>query len=408
MFSQEGNTSPDRLAIFGGAPVVKIPAPSWPFFDDKDRVALNEVLESRVWGGYHESVGQLEKLFAAFHGAEHGIALVNGTMSLEIALTAAGIGPGDEVIVPPITFVASATSIARVGATPVFVDIDASTINLNPALVEKSITERTRGIVAVHFAGHPVDLDSLVSLCDQHGLVLIEDCAHAHGAAWQEQRIGSFGSFGSFSFQASKNMTAGEGGMLITNDADLAERARSISNQGRRTGGAWYEHQSLGTNARMTGFQAVLLLNQLERLPAELSTRMDDAAYLREKLTRIGGLVPTPAILDERVTVHGYHLFSMRYDASSWAGLPRERFVKALQAEGVPVTTGYPHPIYRNELFQHHPNVVQPCPAAEAYCQSSVWLPHNALLADENWLDDVVTAITKVRDAVEELTAIET
>lgn len=406
MLSQERNTSHDRLAIFGGSPVVSKPAPAWPFFDEKDRVALNEVLESRVWGGYHEAVGELEKRFAAFHGAKHGIALANGTLSLEIALTAAGIGPGDEVIVPPITFVASASSIARVGATPVFVDVDPSTINLNPALVEGSITERTRGIIAVHFAGHPVDLDSLVSLCDQRNLVLIEDCAHAHGAEWQEQRIGSFGSFGSFSFQASKNMTAGEGGMLITNDADLAEHARSISNQGRRTGGAWYEHQTLGTNARLTGFQAVLLLNQLERLPRELTTRMDRAAYLRKKLSKIAGLVPTPATLDERVTIHGYHLFSMKYDASEWAGLPRDKFVAALQREGVPITTGYPHPIYRNQLFQDHPTVVQLCPEAEAYCQSSVWLPHNALLADENWLDDVVTAITKVREAAEELSAV--
>jgi dTDP-4-amino-4,6-dideoxygalactose transaminase len=406
MFSQERNTSHDRLAIFGGTPAVSTPAPAWPFFDEKDRVALNDVLESRVWGGYHEAVGELEKRFAAFHSAEHGIALANGTVSLEIALTVAGIRPGDEVIVPPITFVASATSIARVGATPVFVDVDASTINLNPALVEKSITERTRGIVAVHFAGHPVDLDSLVTLCDQHNLVLIEDCAHAHGAEWQEQRIGSFGSFGSFSFQASKNMTAGEGGMLITNDGDLAERARAIANQGRRTGGAWYEHQTLGTNARITAFQAVLLLNQLERLPKELTSRMDRAAYLSKKLRKIAGLVPTPATLDERVTIHGYHLFSMKYDVSAWAGLPRDKFVAALQGEGVPITTGYPHPIYRNELFQHHPTVVQPCPEAEAYCQSSVWLPHNALLADESWLDDVGTAITKVRDSVEELSAL--
>ena len=408
MFSQERNTSHDRLAIFGGTPAVSKPAPAWPFFDEKDRIALNEVLESRVWGGYHEAVGELEKRFAAFHGAKHGIALANGTVSLEIALMAAGIGPGAEVIVPPITFVASATSIARVGATPVFVDIDASTINLNPALVEKSITQRTRGIVAVHFAGHPVDLDSLVALCDEHNLVLIEDCAHAHGAEWQEQRIGSFGSFGSFSFQASKNMTAGEGGMLVSNDAELAERARAISNQGRRTGGAWYEHQTLGTNARITGFQAVLLLNQLERLPNELTTRMDRAAYLRKRLSKIDGLVPTPATLDERVNIHGYHLFSMRYDASAWNGLPRDRFVAALQSEGVPITTGYPHPIYRNQLFQHHPTVVQQCPEAEAYCQSSVWLPHNALLADETWLDEVVTAITKVRDAVEELSAAST
>lgn len=399
------NVINDRLAILGGSPAVKSAAPLWPFFDDTDRNALNEVLESRVWGGYHEAVGELERRFAAFHGAEHGIALANGTVSLEIALTAAGIKPGDEVIVPPITFVASATAVARVGAVPVFVDIDPQTINLDPELVEQSLTEGTRAVVGVHFAGHPLDLDRLVELCRRRGLILIEDCAHAHGALWHDQRVGSFGSFGSFSFQASKNMTAGEGGILITNDAVLAERARAISNQGRRTGGAWYEHQTLGTNARLTGFQAVLLLNQLKRLPQQLATRMERAAYFRNQLRSIDGLTPTPATFDERVTIHGYHLFSMRYEASAWGDVSRDRFVAALQAEGVPVTPGYPHPIYRNELFQRHPNVVRPCPEAEAYCQSSVWLPHNVLLADEEWLDDIVAAIRKVQNSVEELAA---
>jgi len=185
--------------------------------------------------------------------------------------------------------------------------------------------------------------------------------------------------------------------MLVTNDAELAERARSIRNQGRRTGGAWYEHQSLGTNARLTGFQAVLLLNQLERLPQQLAMRMDRAAYLRERLETINGLTPTPAILDERVRTHGYHLFSMSFDRSSWGNVSRERVVAALQAEGVPVSEGYPHPIYRNELFQQHPHVVRPCPQAESYCQSSVWLPHNALLAEESWIDDVVAAMEKVK-----------
>lgn len=399
------NAIDDRLALFGGMPVVTRAAPAWPFFDDRDREALNDVLESRVWGGYHEAVRELEKRFAAFHGVEHGVALANGTVSLEIALTAADIKPGDEVIVPPITFIASATAVARVGAVPVFVDIDPQTINLDPELVEHSITERTRAIVAVHFAGHPVDLDRFIELCDRRGLILIEDCAHAHGAEWHNRRVGSFGSFGSFSFQASKNMTSGEGGMLITNDADLAERARSISNQGRRTGGAWYEHQTLGTNARLTGFQAVLLLNQLERLPKELATRMERAAYLANQLTRIGGLLPTPATLDERVNVHSYHLFSMRYDPSFWGGVTRDKFVAAMQAEGVPMTTGYPHPIYRNELFRHQPNVVRPCHKAEAYCESSVWLPHNALLAEEDWIDEVIMAIGKVRSASDELAA---
>jgi len=403
MSQQKSNVLDDRLALFGGSPIVDSPAPLWPFFDHTDREALDSVLETRVWGGYHEAVAELERRFAAFHDAKYGIALANGTVSLEIALTAAGIKPGDEVIVPPITFVASATAVARVGATPVFVDIDPQTIDLNPDLIEQSITERTRAIVAVHFAGHPVDLDRVVPLCDQYKLTLIEDCAHAHGASWNEQRVGSFGKFGSFSFQASKNMTAGEGGILITNDPDLAERARSISNQGRRTGGAWYEHPSLGTNARITGFQAALLLNQLERLPKQLATRMQRATYLRDKLESIHGLTPTPHTLDERLTIHAYHLFSMRYESVQWHDVPRAKVVAALLAEGVPVTLGYPHPIYRNAVFQQHPTVVRPCPEAEAYCEASIWLPHNALLASEEWLNKVVLAISKVRNAVGEL-----
>ena len=403
MASQTRNAIDDRLAILGGSRAVSTPAPAWPLFDENDRNALNAVLESQVWGGYHEAVGELERRFAAFHGAKHGIAVVNGTVSLEIALTAAGIKPGDEVIVPPITFVASATAVARVGAVPVFVDIDPETINLNADLVERSITERTRAIIGVHFAGHPVDLDRLVELCRERNLHLIEDCAHAHGAQWHDGRVGSFGSFGSFSFQASKNMTAGEGGMLVTNDDGLAENARAIANQGRRTGGAWYEHQTLGTNARLTGFQAVLLLNQLERLPDQLATRMERATHLRERLRRVEGLSPTPATLDERVRIHGYHLFSMTFSSSAWANAPRDRVVAALQAEGVPVTPGYPNPIYRNELFKEHPHVVTACPEAEMYCQSSIWLPHNALLAEREWIDDVVAAIEKVKSASRDL-----
>lgn len=392
-----------QLALLGGAATLKREPPAWPFFDESDRQALLDVMESRIWGGYNEAVGELERRFAEYHGAKYGIASANGTVSLEIALTAAGIRPGDEVIVPPITFVASATAIARVGAVPVFVDVDPQTINLNPEAVEAVINERTRSIVLVHFAGCPADLDRFTELCERHHLVLIEDCAHAHGAAWKGHRVGSFGQFGSFSFQASKNMTAGEGGLLTTNNAELAERARSISNQGRRTGGAWYEHVMLGTNARLTGFQAALLLCQLERLPRQVATRMERAAHLREGLKEIGGLTPTPETFDERVTAHGYHLFSMRYDEQVFEGLPRERFVEALQAEGLPVITGYPHPIYRNKLFKQHPHVVHPSPEAEAYCQSSVWLPHNALLADKKWIDDALAAVRKVHDGAREL-----
>lgn len=393
---QSKSTTDVALAVNGGPRTVTREIPVWPFFDEGDRQALLDVMESGVWGGYHEAVGELEERFAAFHGADYGLALANGTVSLEIALTAIGIRPGDEVIVPPITFVASASAIARVGAVPVFVDVDSQTINLDPFKVEGAINKRTRAIVVVHFAGCPVDLDRLTQICERHHLSLIEDCAHAHGAEWRGKRVGSFGAFGSFSFQGSKNMTAGEGGILITSDAELAEKARAISNQGRRTGGAWYEHVTLGTNARLTGFQAALLLNQLKRLPTQVETRMKSAARLREGLREIGGLVPTPEVLDEEVTAHGYHLFSMRYIESRFAGAPRQRVVAALQAEGVPATLGYPHPIYHNELFRERPHIIHPCPEAEDYCRSAIWFPQNLLLGDEQLIDEVLAAVRKV------------
>ena len=405
MSKQILNKQTDRLALLGGPMTLTRQPPPWPYFDESDRKALLDVLETRVWGGYHEAVSELEQRFSEYHGAKHGIAVANGTVSLEIALSAAGVRAGDEVIVPPITFVASATAIARIGAVPVFVDVDPNTINLNSQRARAAITEKTRAIVLVHFAGCPADLDSFTTLCREHNLVLIEDCAHAHGAEWKGERVGSFGHFGSFRCQGSKNMTAGEGGMLITNDSDLAERARSIANQGRRTGGAWYEHVNLGTNARLTGFQAVVLLNQLERLPQQVKTRMDRASSLRQGLMTTGPLQTTPAEIDQRITVHAFHLFSMIYDPNALGGLHRDQFVAALQAEGVPAASGYPYPIYHNELFNQRPHIVHPCPEAEAYCQRSVWLPQNALLADEEWIAQALSAINKVSANADRLLA---
>jgi dTDP-4-amino-4,6-dideoxygalactose transaminase len=335
---------------------------------------------------------------AAALGVSFGIAVANGTVSLEIALAAAGVRPGDEVIVPPISFVASATAIARVGAVPVFADVDPQTINLDPRRAADAITERTSAIVLVHFAGCPADLDAFMALCAERHLTLIEDCAHAPGAVWWGRPVGGSGAFGSFSFQASKNLTAGEGGMLLTNDPDLAETARSIAHQGRRTGGAWYEHVRLGTNARLTGFQAALLLSQLDRLPDQVRRRHAAAARLRAGLEAIDGLVATPRVLDPRVDAHAYHIFSMRLDPDRF-GASRDQVIAALVAEGVPVTTSYPYPLYRNRLFETQPHRVENCAHAEAYCRDGIWLPHQALLADPAWIDAVVEAITKVRTA---------
>jgi dTDP-4-amino-4,6-dideoxygalactose transaminase len=391
-----------QLAIHGGVPAVNRPAPSWPEVNDDDRRAIIAVLESKVWGGYHPAVAELEARMAAAHGAAHGIAVANGTVSLEIALTAVGVRPGDEVIVPPISFVASASAIARVGAIPVFADVDPETINLDSQRAAAAITRRTRAIVLVHFGGHPADLDGFGELAREHRLALIEDCAHAPGAAWRGKPIGGFGAFGSFSFQASKNLTAGEGGLLVTSNAQFAEIARSIAHQGRRPGGAWYEHVRLGTNARLTGFQAALLLSQLSRLPAQVRRREDAARRLRDGLRGVEGLIAIPLTRDPRVDAHAYHIFSMRLDPDRF-GASRDQVVAALVAEGVPATTSYPHPLYRNRLFEAHEHRVEDCSHAEAYCRDGVWLPHQALLADDAWIDSVIAAMHKVRAAAASL-----
>src|SRR5581483_3129075 len=226
------------LALLGGTPVRSRPFVRWPVFDDRERRALDEVLESGVWGGYHPKIKQFEEAFASFHGARYGVSTANGTVSLEAALLAAGVGSGDEVIVPTITFIATAAAVLRVGAIPVFADIGPD-YNLDPGRVREAITPRTRALIPVHFAGRPADMDAFGEIAAAHGITIIEDAAHAHGAAWKNRRVGTFGDLASFSFQQAKNLTAGEGGIVIGNSRALMETVRSICNQGRRSGGAW-------------------------------------------------------------------------------------------------------------------------------------------------------------------------
>ena len=185
-----------ELAIKGGDPVRRAAFARFPEFDDEELSGLREVLESGVWGGYHPKVKEFEQAFAAFLGSKYGITAANGTVTLETALLAAGVGPGDEVIVPPISFVATATAVLRVGAVPVFVDVDPSTINIDPSKVAEVVNENTRAIIPVHFAGHPADMDAIMSIAERHDLKVIEDCAHAHGATWNDKPVGSFGTSG--------------------------------------------------------------------------------------------------------------------------------------------------------------------------------------------------------------------
>ena len=389
------------LALLGGRPVRQRPFASWPVFDHTERDALNQVLESGIWGGYSPVVTEFENSFSRYHECQFGISTCNGTLSLEAALLALGIGAGDEVIVPPISFVATATAVLRVGAVPVFADIDPRTYNLNPGCVQECTTKRTRAIIPVHFAGQPADMDALLAIAQHRGLAILEDCAHAHGASWNGRKIGSFGDISSFSFQQSKNLTAGEGGILLTNNEKLAAKTRSFANQGRVAGGAWYQHDFLGTNLRLTGFQAAVLTAQLARLPEQLERRARNAEFLTSRLCE--SVLLSPPAVDPRVTAHGFHLFVLRLNAQQTNGISRDRFVEALKAEGIPGISWYPYPIYRNKLFASRGYQSPDCPEAERMCKECFWLASEVLLADTADLNDVVQAIEKVSLASAEL-----
>lgn len=390
-----------KLAINGGSPVRSKPWPAWPQWDEREQARVLQVLESGEWGGFNEVVREFERTFAARHAAKHCIAVANGTLSLEAALRVLGVGPGDEVIVPPYTFIATANAVRLTGATPVFVDIEPDTYNLDVEQVEGALSKRTKAIIPVHFAGLPVDMDELLILAQQHELAVVEDAAHAHGSSWHGQPMGTHGDIGSFSLQQSKNLTAGEGGILITNDDELALKLWSFVNQGRSPEGAWYEHGQLGSNLRMTGWQAGILMAQMERFDEQLQRRQASARRLTEILEEIDG--PAPMRWDPRADNHAFHLYMMRYDPKKLGGLPREKFVAALRAEGVPCSTGYAQPLYKQPPLAKPHSRILPCPVSERACQEAIWLTQSLLLAGPEEMEEIGKAVMKIRENASEL-----
>jgi dTDP-4-amino-4,6-dideoxygalactose transaminase len=380
------------LAINGGSPVRTRPFTPWPQYGVEEEEAVLSVLHSRSWGGYHPAVKELERSFAECHGVPHAVSCSNGTVALQVALHALGVGAGDEVIVPPFTFVASATAVLLCNAVPVFADIDSETFNLSVAAAEAAITPRTRAIVVVHFGGRPADMEAFQALARKHGIALLEDAAHAHGARWNGTPVGAWGDAATFSFQEFKLMTAGEGGMIVTRSADVADKCWAFCNQGRKRDGGWFDHFTLGTNYRMTGFQAAILAAQLRRLPEQTRTRAANVAYLRERLRDAPGLrLPED---DPRIDRHPYYLLTFWYQAEAFEGLPRDIVLAALKAEGVPFKPTYPHPLYRNPVFGSQELSL---PVSERVCREGVWLSHNALLGDRTDIDDLIEALRKVR-----------
>ena len=404
------------LALFGGNPVRSRPFPAWPVFDEGEETALVELLRSGQWWRYtmgegvqpaaasdepRSKVAEFQSLFAQSQGARFGIACATGTAALEVALKAMGVGPGDEVIVPPYTFIATASAPMLIGATPVFCDIDLETFNMDPRRMEEAITPRTRAVVPVHFAGLAADLGAILEIADRRGLPILEDAAHGHGGSWQDRGLGTIGTAGTFSFQASKNMTAGEGGLITTHDRELAEICESLVWVGREAGRPWYEHHRLGWNYRLTEFQGAILIEQLKRLGQQTARRLANGLYLNRQLATIPGIHPLR--VPPYATCHTFHIYVFRFDAGEF-GLTREQFLSALAAEGIPATGGYPYPLYRNPMFLDRAlasdYTVYPglCPNAERACAEAVWLEHRLLLGEREDMDDIVSAVRKVRD----------
>jgi len=409
-----------KLSILGGEPVRDIkekPWPCWPVFGEEERRNLLSVFESGKWW-YGEKVKKFEEEFALFQNAKYGISCTNGTAALEIGLLSCGIGPGDEVIVPPYTFIATASSVLKVNAIPVFADIEIQTGNLDPKDVEKKITEKTKGIISVHLAGLPCDMDALNELAEKYNLKIIEDACHSWGSKWKGKGTGALGDCGAFSFQMSKNITSGEGGILLTDNQDIAEIARSYSNCGRGKEKPWYEHYLLGDNLRMTEFQAAILLGQLTRLESQTTRREENAKYLDENLKDFPGIKIVPR--DKRVTRRAYHFYIFRFIEEEW-GIKRELFIKAISAEGIPVSSGYPFPLYKNPLFQKKGTGPEFCPIscpyygkeidysevycpnAEKLCKQAIWVSHPVLLAEKEDMRDIINAIEKIHKNKEEL-----
>jgi len=410
-----------KLALKGGKPIREKPFPRWPIFDDRELEALRSVLESGLWGIGGRYKREFEEKFAAYQHARYGVAVTSGTAALEISLRALGVGCGDEVIVPPYTFMATVTAVFYVNAIPIFADIDPETYTIDPKSVESMISEKTKAILPVHIGGRPADMDSIISIARKYDLHVVEDACQAWGSEWKGRRVGAIGDAGAFSFQSSKNITSGEGGIIVTNDEDLYVKAWSLHNCGRLPHGSWYEHHMPGWNYRMTEFQAAILLVQLDRLDEHTRRRMDNASYLDSKLSKIDGLKPLKR--DERITRNAYHLYIFRYDPEAFNGIPKTLFAKALQAEGIPVSVGYSKPLYREDYLKYFERCPLSCPyygrhidyssvnlpVAERACYvEGLWLPQYVLLGSREDMDDIMAGIEKVKENIDELTEAKT
>ena len=416
--SGPGLSSSTAPALLGGTPVRRTPFPSWPVADAREEDALVRVIRSGKWfRGEH--VSGFEAAYGSLTGAKHCLATANGTSALIASLGALGIGPGDEVIVPPYTFVATINAVLMMRALPVFVDSDIETFQIDARKVEQAINGKTRVIMPVHLGGSAADLDTIMEIARRRGVVVVEDACQAHLAEWRGRKVGTYGRTGCFSFQASKNLNSGEGGAILTDDEALVEACYRFHNnsRGRRNTGDDFSYRNIGANLRMTEFQAALLTAQMTRLEAQARTRDANGAYLTRLLQQIPGV--TPARMYEGCTRNAYHLYMFRYDPSRFSGLPRAVFLKALGAEGVPALSGY-SPLNKEPFLEEALSgsgfqaiysksrmdawrAQNRCPQNDRLCTEAIWIVQTMLLGPRQDMDDIAEAVRKVQATAPQL-----
>lgn len=400
-----------RPALLGGAPVRSTPFPSWPVVGEAEERQLLGALHSRKWNRMEGGVvARFEREWGGRLGADHVLATSSGTSALACAVNALEIGPGDEVIVPPYTFVATVNAILMQHALPVFVDTDRETMQIDARKIEAAITPRTRAILPVHLGGSVADMDAILAIAGRKRLPVIEDACQSHLAEWRGKKVGTLGDLGCFSLQASKNLNSGEGGVVVAREQRLIDICRSFHNQGRGQADTSFAYVRNGDNRRLTEFQGAILLAQLSRLDEQVRRREENAAYLTTLLRQIPGI--TPARMYEGVTRNAYHLYMFRYDPAPFKGLSRARFLQALKAEGIPCGGGY-SPLYREPFLENTLNSRAykfiytarqldayrqrlNCPENDRLCSEAVWFTQTMFLGERQDMEQIAAAVEKL------------
>jgi dTDP-4-amino-4,6-dideoxygalactose transaminase len=420
MSAAQSSSAAAKPAILGGTPVRTAKFPSWPVFGKLEESGLLEVLRSGHWyRGSGSAVDAFEKEFATMMGSKNCLATANGTSALIASMGALGVGPGDEVLLPPYTCVASLNAILVHYALPVFCDTDIETSQIDHTKLEHSTSGATKAIMPVHLGGNVANMDAINKFADARSIAVIEDACQAHLAEWRGKRVGTLSKAGCFSFQASKNLNSGEGGAVLSDDDDFIERAYTFHNngRGRRRDDYDFSYRSNGANLRLTEFQGALLSAQMSRVEKQTKRRDENTAYLTKLMGEIDGL--TPAKEYDGTTRNAFHLYMLRYDPKAFKGLTRSRFIKAMREEGVSCGGGYSplpdepfyearlkSPAYKKLYGEKRISEVLElarCPQNRKLCTEAVWFTQTMFLGPKKDMDSMAEAITKIQKHAEHL-----